>query len=183
MENLASSTLPVADLANRIFGIYGDKVVTVLALITLLSLLNANLLTGPRIIFAMSRDGLFADRIADVNEGGTPSTALLLTIGLTIPVILTGSFETILAVTAFLFIVLYVSGFLAVIVLRRKEAELERPYRAFGYPWTTCVVLLGSLAFMLAAILTDTVNTLYAIGLIILSIPFYYLVKRINRPR
>jgi APA family basic amino acid/polyamine antiporter len=182
MENLASSTLPVADLANRIFGIYGDKIVTILALITLLSLLNANLLTGPRIIFAMSRDGLFADRMADVNKGGTPSTALLLTLALTIPVILTGSFETILAVTAFLFIVLYVSGFLAVIVLRWKESELERPYKAFGYPWTTGVVLLGSFAFMLAAIVTDTTNTLYAIGLIILSVPFYYLVKLINRP-
>jgi basic amino acid/polyamine antiporter, APA family len=182
MENLGSSTLPVADLANRIFGIYGDKVVTILALITLLSLLNANMLTGPRIIFAMSRDGLLADRIADVNEGGTPSTALLLTIGLTIPVILTGSFETILAVTAFLFIVLYVSGFLAVIVLRWKETELERPYKAHGYPWTTGIVLLGSFAFMIAAMMTDTVNTLYAFGLMFLSFPFYYLVKRINRP-
>jgi APA family basic amino acid/polyamine antiporter len=182
LENLTSSTLPVADLANRIFGVYGDKIVTILALITLLSLLNANLLTGPRILFAMSRDGLLADRIADVNKGGTPSTALLLTVGLTIPVILTGSFETILAVTAFLFIVLYVTGFLAVIVLRRKEADLERPYKALGYPWTTLVVLLGSFAFMLAALVTDTVNTLYALGLMILSIPFYYLVKRINRP-
>jgi basic amino acid/polyamine antiporter, APA family len=181
MENLASSTLPVAELANRIFGVYGDKIVTLLALITLLSLLNANLLTGPRILFAMSRDGLFADRVSDVNAGGTPSTALLLTIALPIPVILTGSFETILAITAFLFIVLYVSGFLAVIVLRWKEPDLDRPYKAFGYPWTTGVVLLGSFAFMLAALVTDTINSLYAIGLMILSVPFYYLVKRINR--
>jgi APA family basic amino acid/polyamine antiporter len=181
IEKLASSTLPVADLANQIFGVYGDKIVTVLAVITLLSLLNANLLTGPRIIFAMSRDGLFTDSVADVNTGGTPSTALLLTVGLSIPVILTGSFETILAVTAFLFIVLYVSGFLAVIVLRWKEPDLERPYRAIGHPWTTGVVLLGSFAFMIAALVTDTQNSLYAIGLIILSIPFYYLVKWINR--
>jgi APA family basic amino acid/polyamine antiporter len=181
IEKLASSTLPVADLANQIFGVYGDKIVTILAVITLLSLLNANLLTGPRIIFAMSRDGLFTDRIADVNAGGTPSTALLFTVALSIPVILTGSFETILAVTAFLFIVLYVTGFLAVIVLRWKEPDLERPYRAIGHPWTTGVVLLGSFAFMIAALVTDTQNSLYAVGLIILSIPFYYLVKWINR--
>lgn len=180
MEKLATSTLPVADLANQVFGVYGDKIVTILALITLLSLLNANLLTGPRIIFAMSRDGLFADRVADVNAGGTPSTALLLTVALSIPVILTGSFETILAVTAFLFIVLYVSGFLAVIVLRWKEPELDRPYRSLGYPWTTAVVLLGSFAFMIAALVTDTKNSLYAVGLIILTIPLYYLVKWTN---
>ncbi len=129
----------------------------------------------------MSRDGLGADGLTDVNAGGTPSTALLLTVGLTIPVILSGSFETLLAITAFLFIVLYVIGFLAVLVLRWKEPDLERPYRALGYPWTTGIVLLGSFAFMIAAFVSDTWNSLYAIGLIILSIPFYYLVKWINR--
>ncbi|MEO8573596.1 MAG: amino acid permease [Pyrinomonadaceae bacterium] len=182
LSQLASSTLPVADVANKIFGIYGDRVITVVALVTLLSILNANLLTGPRILFALSRDGLFTKSAGKVNEGGTPANALFITVAVSIPVILTGSFETILAVTAFLFIALYVSGFLAVIVLRYREADLARPYKAFGYPWTTGIVLLGSFAFLIGAIVTDTLNALYAIGLMILSLPFYYLVKRTRKP-
>lgn len=181
LSELSSSTLPVADVASKIFGVYGDKVVTVLALITLLSLLNANLLTGPRIMYAISRDGLFTQKAAEVNKGGTPSIALLIILLAAIPVIITGAFETLLAVTAFLFIVLYTSGFLAVLVLRRKEPLLPRPYRALGYPWTTGVVLLGSFAFLFGAIVTDTINSLYAIGIMLLSYPFYLLVRRLNR--
>ncbi|MEO8041681.1 MAG: APC family permease [Acidobacteriota bacterium] len=180
ISELASSTLPVADVAGKIFGVYGDKVVTSLALITLLSLLNANLLTGPRIMYAISRDGLFTQKAAKVNDGGTPSVALWITVLAAIPVILTGTFEMLLAVTAFLFIVLYVSGFLAVIVLRKKEPDLPRPYRAFGYPWTTGVVLLGSFAFLIGAVVTDTRNSLYAIGVMLLSYPFYVLLRRLN---
>lgn len=181
IASIASSTLPVADLANSVFGIYGDRIVTLLAIITLLSLMNANLLTGPRIIFALSRDGLFIDKLAEVNSGGTPGLALLLLVGVSIPLILTGSFDAILAVSAFLFIAMYMLGFLALIVLRKKEPDLARPYKAFGYPWSTLIVLLGSAAFLVAAVSTDTVNALYALGLIFMTIPFYYLIKLVNR--
>jgi APA family basic amino acid/polyamine antiporter len=178
IDQIASSNLPVADLANATFGVFGDRLVTVLAIITLLSLINANILTAPRIIFAMARDGHLSEWMARVNKGGTPANALFLTVGLSIPIIVTSTYETILAVTAFLFILLYVAGFLSMLVLRRTEPDLDRPYRAHGYPWTTFVVLIGSLAFLIAAVITDTLNTFYALLLIILGVPFYYLFKR-----
>ena len=102
MSQLAASELPVAAAADIIFGPNGKFVITILAVITLLSILNSNLLIGPRILFAMSRDGLFAAKCAKVNSGGTPWFSLLLTIGAALPLIFLGSFETLLAITAFL---------------------------------------------------------------------------------
>jgi APA family basic amino acid/polyamine antiporter len=178
---VAASELPVADAADAIFGPSGKVVITVLAVVSLLSIMNSNVMSGPRIIFAMARDGLFFRKAAEVNEGGTPWFGLAVTVGLTLPLILLGTFETLLAISAFMFILLYLSGFAAVIVLRRLEPELDRPYKAWGYPWTTIVVILGSVAFLAAAVAGDTMNALYTIALILLSYPAYLYARRLSR--
>jgi len=138
-------------------------------------------MSGPRIAFAMARDGLFFRRAAEVNDGGTPWFALLITVGLAMPFIVIGTFETLLAILAFLFILLYLSGFAALIVLRRREPELERPYRAWGYPWTTIVVIIGALAFLIAAVVGDSLNALYTLALMLISYPAYLYAKRLAR--
>jgi APA family basic amino acid/polyamine antiporter len=179
LERLAASELPVADVADVAFGPNGKIVMTVFAIVALLSILNSNLMAGPRIIFAMARDGLFFKKAAEVNEGGTPAVALGTSILFGVPLILLGSFDTLLAINAFTFILLYLSGFVALIVLRRREPDLERPFRAWGYPWTTIVVIIGSVAFLIGAVLGDTINALYALMLIAASYPLYLIAKRL----
>jgi APA family basic amino acid/polyamine antiporter len=177
VERLAASELPVADIAEVTFGPHGKTVMTVFAIVSLLSILNSNLLSGPRIIFAMARDGLLFKKAADLNEGGTPAIALVISIICGVPLILLGSFETLLAINPFTFILLYLSGFAALIVLRRREPELERPFRAWGYPWTTIIVMIGSAAFLIGAVLGDTMNAFYAVVLIAVSYPLYLVAK------
>jgi APA family basic amino acid/polyamine antiporter len=177
VDRLAASELPVADVAEVVFGSHGKTVMTVLAIVTLLSILNSNLLSGPRIIFAMARDGLLSNKAATVNKGGTPAVGLVISVLCGVPLILLGSFETLLAISAFNFILLYLSGFAALMVLRRREPALERPFRAWGYPWTTIIVMLGSVAFLVGAVLGDTMNALYALFLIAASYPLYLIAK------
>jgi APA family basic amino acid/polyamine antiporter len=133
---------------------------------------------APRILFSMSRDGLFSTHAATVNKGGTPTRALLLTVVTGILLIATGTFEVLLSVVAFLFVLNYSSGFLAVIVLRKKEAEMPRPFKVRGYPWTTLIVLLGSILFLIGQVISDTRNSVYAMGLIALSYPIFFTIKR-----
>ena len=180
MDTLSNSSLPVADVAEMVFGSSGETVITLLALVTLLSLLNGNLLTAPRIMYAISRDGLFTKRAAEVNKGGTPSVALMIIVMVTLPFIVTNSIETILAVSAFLFILLYLFGFAAVFALRQKEPDLPRPYRAWGYPWTTGIMLFASLAFLVAALISDTSNSLVALVVLLTSYPVYRIFKWSN---
>jgi APA family basic amino acid/polyamine antiporter len=88
------------------------------------------------------------------------------------------TFEKVITVLAFFFVAMYVLSFISVFVLRRREPEKERPYRAWGYPWTTGLALIGSIAFLVGVIAGDTRNSLYALALLAISYPAFRLFKR-----
>jgi APA family basic amino acid/polyamine antiporter len=155
----------------------------VISLFTVLSLLNCNLLMSPRILFSIGRDGLLSAKAALVSDGGTPRTALAATTAMAGVLILSGSFEQILALYAVLFLLYYVSAFAAVFVLRHREPTLARPYRAFGYPFSTGLVLLGSLAFLVAAIAQDPRSGLIAAAFLIGCVPVYLRMAHSRRLR
>jgi APA family basic amino acid/polyamine antiporter len=173
VSEIAGSTLPAAAAAARIFGGRGGDVITLLSLISLFSILNAVLLLATRIAFAMSRDRLFFGAASMVNPRGTPTFALLFTTLCAVVLVASGTFERLVAIAAFFFVVVYVSGFVSLFVLRRREPGLPRPFRAWGYPWTTGVALAGSLLFLVGNGVSDPENTLYAVSLIALSYPLY----------
>jgi APA family basic amino acid/polyamine antiporter len=108
---------------------------------------------------------------------------MLLSTGAGLLLAATGTFEQILGISAFLYVAIYTTGFVSLIVLRRREPDLPRPFRAWGYPWTTSAVLAGSLLFLAGAVVTDTTNSLYAALLIALSYPVYRLAKRVREGR
>jgi APA family basic amino acid/polyamine antiporter len=68
-------------------------------------------------------------------------------------------------------------AFISVFVLRRREPDLPRPYRLWGYPWTTIIVTVGSIAFLAGAVAGDTKNSLWALALLAISAPVYLVVK------
>ncbi len=173
VPEIASSSLPAADAASRIFGAHGGDVITVLSLVSLLSIVNAVMLLATRIVFAMSRDGLFFGSASTVNPRGTPAVALSFTALAAALLVASGTFERLVAIAAFFFVVVYVSGFVSLFVLRRTEPELPRPYRAWGYPWTTGVALLGSILFLAGNGVSDPENTAYGLLLMALSYPLY----------
>jgi len=180
---LAASVLPAADAARIVLPRGGAELVTVISVLTLLSLLNNVLLMAPRVLYGIGRDGLLTPKAALVSDGGAPRGALMITSVAVIVVILSGSFEQIIALFAVLFLVLYVSAFLAVFVLRRREPTLHRPYKAFGYPFTTAIVLAGSVIFLLAAIVEDPRSALIAAGFMAGCVPAYAWMARSRRQR
>ncbi len=130
----------------------------------------------------MSRDKLFWSKAVVVNKGGTPVWALFLTVVVGLILAASGTFEILLSITAFLFVLNYTSGFLAVFILRRTEPDLPRPFKAWGYPWTTLIVLFGSILFLIGQVVSDTQNSLYAIGLMIISYPVFLITKKLKQP-
>ncbi len=170
---LAASTLPAADAARLVFPAWSGTFVTILSLFTLLSLMNAVLLGAPRIIFGIGRDGLFSRRATEVGASGTPRIALLFTVVGAAAFITSGRFDEIIAVTSVLLAVLYFVNYLAVFVLRVREPDMPRPFRAWGYPLTTGLVLVGSLLFLIAAIHDDHATALRAAVFLFAALPAY----------
>ena len=103
---------------------------------------------GARILFGMGRDGLVSARLASVNRGGTPGAATLVTTGVAVLLIASGTFQQLIALASFFLAANYAVSCLALVVLRRREPGLARPFRAPGHPWTTALVLAGALVFL-----------------------------------
>jgi APA family basic amino acid/polyamine antiporter len=178
---LAASELPAADAAGAVLPRGGAELVTVISLLTLLSLINACMLMTPRILLAIGRAGFFSKKAAQVSAGGTPRVALGVTSGAVAVLIMSGTFEQIVALAAVLFLLNYVSAYAAVFALRRRAPETPRPYRAFGFPFTTALVLVGSVLFLIAAVAADPRSGLVAGLLIVLCGPLYAWVARGRR--
>ena len=169
IAQLAGSRMPAADAAMLVFGNHGRQFILLISVVGVLSTINAGLMLTPRILFAMARDGWLPSSITAVNKGGTPTAALFLCAATSIVLLLSGTFDTLIAIASILFVAIYISGFAALLVLRRKEPALPRPYRVWLYPWTTLAVLLVSAAFLIGSVIGDLQHSLFTVILILIS--------------
>lgn len=181
MPALATSDFAAGATAQALFGARGDTIIRVLVIVALFSGVNAYALFCSRIPYAMARDGLFPKWGTIVNDGGTPTATLLLSAVLAVGFLLTGTYNSVIAVAAFFFVLNYVFSFAAVFKLRRTMAHAPRPYRALGYPFTTAFSLLGGVAFLIGAVVSDRRNSLISIGLLVASYPIYAVAMRGRR--
>lgn len=177
ISRIAGNNFALGAAAQQVFGPLGDPVIRSIILISLLSCLNANQLFCSRTLYAMSSDGLFFRAAARVNTGGTPTVALLLSTIVGVFFVL-GSFERVIAMLSFFFVANYTLTYISVFVLRKKEPDMPRPYRAWGYPWTTALALAGSILFLAGSILADRHNAPLAFALLVLSYPVFRLLKQ-----
>jgi len=181
ISKIAGQDLAAGAAAQEIFGQYGNTIFLTLTILSMLSAINAYHLMATRVLFAISRDGLFARKATEVNQGGTPAFALFTSAAVSVLFIVFGkTFDKVITVLAFFFVANYTLSFISVFVLRRREPEKERPYRAWGYPWTTALALIGSLVFLIGAIASDTRNSVYALLLLAVSYPLFRLLKIAN---
>jgi APA family basic amino acid/polyamine antiporter len=175
MERLQLAKVPGAEAALTVFGNYGRQIFLVISIITVISCNNATLLTAPRVLYGMARDRLLPSRLTSVNQGGTPTWGLFLCLIVSITLILSGTFETLIAIDSVIIGTVYVSGFASLLALRRREPKLPRPYKTWWYPWSTLCALVVSLGFLLGAVIGDLRHSLFTVVLVALS----YLASRV----
>ncbi len=179
MSRMVGKEFAAGEAANVIFGVHGDTIFRCLTIVSMLSAVNALHLMATRVVFAMSRDGLFWTRASVVNEGGTPTIALARSLFVALMFIIFGEkFETVITVLAFFFVVDYILSFVSLFVLRWREPEMPRPYRAWGYPITPALALIGSALFLAGAIRADTRHSVYALVLLAVSYPVFLVTRR-----
>jgi APA family basic amino acid/polyamine antiporter len=179
MHEIAGNNFSVGLAAERVFGKHGDFVFRSIMILALLSSINALHLMSARVIYAMSRDGLFFRAVSRVNKGGTPTISLLLSalVGVSFAIF---SFDRVIAMLAFFFVTNYMLSFVSLFILRRREPALSRPYRAWGYPWTTALALLGSVGFLIEAVREDRTNSLFTLVALACSYPVYRVLKAVS---
>jgi amino acid transporter len=186
LPQMAGSALIAATAAERIplFGGGGaGAVIAGVVMISTFSALLGSMMTGPRVFFAMADRGLFFTAIARVSPRyKSPSVAILLATGLGVVYVLLNDFQQladkfILGIWPF-----YALAVGAVFVLRKKQPDLVRPYRTWGYPVVPLLFMGASLAIILNALWTDPVNTGITFGIILVGVPVYYAWRAAKRP-
>src|SRR5438552_12130878 len=177
LATIAGEKLAAATVARFLFGPNGVLVVRWFMVVGLISAANSNVMIAPRVLYAMPKDRVFWLCAAEVNAGGTPDISLLISSSIAAAFIVTGSFETVLAKIAYFFVANYTLSFASLFVMRVREPNAERPYRAWGHPVTTAIALLASVAFLIGAVIGDPGNSLWAVGLLVVSYPVYLLVR------
>jgi basic amino acid/polyamine antiporter, APA family len=181
MGELAHDKFPAATAANAVFGAAGLGIVRTVMVVTLLGLINAVLMIASRTLWAMSDDRLLPRFVSNVNTGGTPHFSLAASAVAVIALVLSGTFETVIALSAFFYVAQYAATFASLFVLRRREPDTPRPYRAWGYPWIPGLVLFGALAFIAGNLIGDRANSIRALVVIAASYPLYLLSKKLLR--
>jgi basic amino acid/polyamine antiporter, APA family len=180
IQQIAGDNFSLGTAASRIFGPYGDAFIRAIMIVSLLSCLNANQLFCSRTLYKMSYDGLFFQAASRVNRGGTPVPALLLSTLVGVVFVL-GTFERVIAMLSFFFVANYTLSYVSLFRLRQRQPDLPRPYRAWGYPWTTGIALGASALFLIASLLEDRHNAPIALVILLLSYPVFYVLQRISR--
>jgi APA family basic amino acid/polyamine antiporter len=178
LSAIAASPLAAAGAASVVFGLHGGTVVQLVIALALPSALVANALNASRVLYAMGEDRLAPEWCTRVNRGGTPDAALIVSAVVAALFLLTGTFERLIAICTFLFVASYALSFASVFVMRRREPDTPRPYRAWGHPWTTAAVLLGSIVFLTATLVADPNGAAIVAGLLVVSYPAFRVITR-----
>jgi APA family basic amino acid/polyamine antiporter len=177
LSAMAGDPLVAASASRVVFGAKGDTVMRTLMIVSLLSAVNATQMAASRIIHRLGEKG-FVPKGDYVTRGGTPLVGLILSTVVSLAFALTGAFQIVLAITAFFFVSEYTLAFASLLILRKKEPETPRPFRAKGHPWTTSGVFVLSIAFLIAAVAADTRNSMYSLLLLAVSYPVYRSMRR-----
>jgi basic amino acid/polyamine antiporter, APA family len=175
LADLAASKAVAVDAVTRVAGAGGAAVIAALVMLSTFGGLNAGLMTGPRVYYAMAEDGLFFRRVAAVHPRfGTPHVAVALLVALTALNASVRTFEQLAEAFVLLLYPFLALTVAAVFVLRRRRPGLPRPYRAVGYPVVPAVFLVGTVAMMANALLKRPGATLLGAGIVAAGVPVYF---------
>jgi APA family basic amino acid/polyamine antiporter len=183
--------LPIADLARlpggrlldiaaeRLFGFAAANLLALFTIVSLSASISAMTLAGPRVYYAMARDGMFLPAAATVNRRfHTPATAIVAQGLWSSVLVLCGTLSQLVSYTGFAVVLFSSIGVASLFVLRRREPPATRPFRAWGYPWAPAVFVVAGAAMVVNELIRNGATALAGVAVIAAGIPLYFLFAR-----
>ena len=178
LQKISKSVLPAGDAAQLILGRNGNTIVTVISVISLLGILSSVLLFAPRIPFALARAGLFFKFTSKLNKHSIPGNALILTTLVAVVFASTGIFDLVVNLAALLTILVDLSVYISILLVRRRGLLTTPPYKAWGYPYSAIIMITITVGLIVGLFFEDTLNSMYSLLTLALAFPFYFLFKK-----
>ncbi|MEI6456418.1 MAG: amino acid permease [bacterium] len=170
-----------------ISGVFGNYAVLIMAIFIVISTFGCNnglILSGARVYFSMAQDKLFFRKVGILNSKGVPSAGLIIQGIWASLLCLSGTYSQLLDYVVFAVLIFYILTIAGIFILRHKRPEIERPYKAFGYPVIPAIYILIALAIVVVLFLFKSDYTWPGLLIVLLGIPVYYLwyKKPLNKP-
>ena len=172
----ASNDRVGAAAASMIMGNTGVFVMTALIMISTFGCNSGLILSGGRLFYAMANQGLFFRKATELNKHQVPAKALWVQCIWASVLCVSGKFGDLLTYATFASLLFYILTILGVFVLRKKEPNALRPYKALGYPIVPALYILVATGICLTLLVYETVNTGIGLAIVALGIPIYYAV-------
>jgi APA family basic amino acid/polyamine antiporter len=181
------SVLPMQDIASaaqdrvavtastQIFGNIGAYVIAVMIMISTFGCNNGLILAGARVYYTMAKDGLFFRKTGTLNKHEVPEFALWLQCLVASVLCLSGKYGDLLDMISFVVVMFYALTIIGIFILRKKRPDIERPYKAFGYPVLPAIYILMAVAFCVLLIIYKPNFTWPGLIIVLAGIPIYYL--------
>ena len=174
-SQVAQSQHVASDFVQAVAGARGAKWLTIAMAISALGALHVVVLTGARIPYAMARDGMFFAFAKRVHPRlHTPNGALIFIGAIGALLALTGTYEELYSLFVFALWIFFALTAIALLRLRRKEPDLPRPYRAWGYPWTQWIFVLAAAALTINLWVLRPIRSTLGLAVIFAGVPFFY---------
>ena len=158
-----------------IFGNMGTYVIAVMIMISTFGCNNGLILAGARVYNAMAKDGLFFKQAASLNKHNVPEFALWIQCIVASLLCLSGKYGDLLDMISFVVVMFYALTIIGIFVLRKKQPNIERPYKAFGYPLLPAIYIIMAIAFCVLLIKFKPAFTWPGLIIVLIGIPIYYI--------
>jgi APA family basic amino acid/polyamine antiporter len=170
----------VAEKASTsLFGETAAGLISAMILISILGALHGAIFVGPRVYYAMAKDGLFFKRVGQIHpRHQTPSYAILFQTIWGSLLALTGTFEQLFTFAMFAGILFWVLAAAAIFTLRRKQPDLPRPYKTWGYPYVPLIFIIVLSGILMNTLIKKPAESLTGLGLVAIGVPVYYMWMR-----
>ncbi|MBL7756974.1 MAG: amino acid permease [Chitinophagaceae bacterium] len=167
--------------SDAIFGPSGSTVIAIMIMISTFGCNNGLILAGARVYYTMAQDGLFFKKAGHLNKNAVPGWALWAQAVVASLLCLSGSYNDLLTMISFVVVIFYALTIVGIFILRRKRPELERPYKAFGYPVLPIIYVLLGLTFCIFLAIFEPLYSLWGLGIVLLGIPLYYVAIAVRK--
>ncbi len=163
--------------------VFGDYAAIIMAVFVMISTFGCNhglILAGPRVYYAMARDGLFFKKVGEINKKGVPGFAIVIQGVWAILLCLSGTYSNLLDYVIFAVLLFFTLTIIALFILRIKKPDIPRPYKAFGYPVIPVIYIMTTSFIMVILLIYKPNYTFPGLILVVLGIPVYYIWKKFS---
>lgn len=167
--------------ANVIFGNAGKAIIATLIMISTFGCINGLVLAGARVYYTMSLDGLFFKKAGTLNKNAVPQWALWTQAVVASLLCLSGKYGDLLDMVCFVVVIFYVLTIIGIFILRKRNPDMERPYKAFGYPVLPFIYIIMGISFCSLLIWFKPEYTWPGLIIVLLGIPLYFIALQVGK--